>query len=293
MWAHRIMLETNLHQNNAFVTLTYADEKLPRGKPISPEILPLSMLTSALPTSDNKSVMLPSLAPKDLQDWLKRLRKEIAPSKIRYYACGEYGDETSRPHYHLALFGYPRCVRGNSSYTTYRQNCCSHCDLIRDTWKQGQVYVGELSINSAQYVAGYVTKKLTAKDDPRLLGRHPEFGRMSLKPGIGADFMHEVASAILTHGALDEMDDVPSALQHGGRKLPLGRHLRRSLRKLVGRDEKTPDIEIAKLQEELRPMREAAFNGSRSFKTEVVKEGDQKVLNQETKAKIFKQRRTL
>lgn len=264
------MLESNLHSQNTFLTLTYEDAHLPKS-----------------------FTGLATLDPRDLQLFLKLLRKKIAPSKIRYYAVGEYGDETQRPHYHLALFGYPTCIRKRTSYSHFRRSCCLHCDLIRDTWQKGQVYLGELSPESSQYIAGYVTKKLTAKDDPRLNGRHPEFGRMSLKPGIGADFMHEVASTLLGLASQQDAGDVPTELQHGIRKLPLGRYLRRKLRLYTGRDENAPQATLDALKEELQPLRQAAFDNSRSFKQEVVTDADQKVLNQETKAKIFKQRRHL
>lgn len=266
------MLESNLKSDNVFVTLTIQDDNL---------------------TWTKRSDSSPSLNPADLRDWLKRFRRAIAPLKVRYFAIGEYGDVTQRPHYHLALFGYPNCTYGNSRYSKSRQNCCASCDTIRDTWGLGHIFCGDLSINSAQYVAGYVTKKLTHKDDPRLLGRHPEFARMSLKPGIGADFMHDVASALLEHDALDAQPDVPHSLQHGSRSMPLGRYLTRRLRELIGRDPSAPQETIDAAQAELQPLRLAAFEGSRSFKAEVVSASDQKVLNAETRMKIRKTRRDL
>lgn len=264
-----MMLETTLHTHNAFVTLTYSDQKLPK-------------------TSTN----LATLEPKHLSDWLKRLRKAIEPSKIRYFAVGEYGDETHRPHYHIALFGYPNCARGNTRDARYGA-CCAHCELISTTWGKGQVFLGDLSVNSAQYITGYVSKKLTDKTDITLLGRHPEFARMSLKPGIGADFMHEVASTVLEFNIVELQGDVPSSLKHGSRNLPLGNYLTRKLRKLVGQDEKAPQSTINKVKEALQPMRETAFENSRSFKQEVIDANSQKVLNAETKRKIFKQKRKL
>lgn len=116
---------------------------------------------------------------------------------------------------------------------------------------------------------------------------------MSLKPGIGADFMHEVASTLLGLRSFEVEADVPASLQHGSRKLPLGRYLRRRLRAFTGRDEAAPQATIDAAQEELRPMRETAFDNSRSFKKEVIADAEQKVLNQETRAKIFKQRKNL
>lgn len=259
-------MEAACHSDNSFVTLTYSDEHLP--------------LTAS-------SEPLPTLNPRHLQLWLKLLRKEIAPLKIRYYATGEYGDVSQRPHYHLALFNFPTCLHGLSRYTATRHNCCYRCDLVRSTWGKGQVYLGGLTTDSAHYIAGYVTKKLTAKSDPRLLGRHPEFGRMSLKPGIGADFVPEIASTLLEHNLEGTLEDVPAALQHGSRQLPLGRYIRRKLREQIGRSPDAPQATLDKVQADLQPMRETAFNASRSFKTEVVENGSQAVLNMETKQKIF------
>lgn len=239
------------------------------------------------------SQSLPSLAPKDLQDWLKRFRRAIAPLKIRYFATGEYGDDTQRPHYHVALFGWPNCAYGNSRYSRYRQNCCYQCDLVRDTWGKGQIFSGDLSPESAGYIAGYVTKKLTRHDDPRLLGRHPEFARMSLRPGIGADFMHEVASTFLSIPALDGLEDVPGVLQHGRRKLPLGRYLRRRLRILVGRAPDAPPSAIEAVKAEMLPVREAAFNASQDFKEAYVESNHQARLNQSARRKLFNKRKTL
>lgn len=150
-------------------------------------------------------------------------------------------------------------------------NCCSHCDLIRDTWGHGNIHSGELNVHSAAYIAGYVTKKMTGKDDPRLEGRHPEFARMSNRPGIGAHAMAEVASVFLTHD-LDETEvDVPNHLNHGRTAYPLGRYLKRKLREQIGKSPDTPEVIKNKYEEEMRPLRDFAFTNSRSF-AGVVKE---------------------
>lgn len=192
IWTHRIILETNLHAANTFATLTYNDQHLP----------------------DDGSVK-----PRDLSLWLKRLRKEMS-TRIRYYGCGEYGDISKRPHYHLALFGYPSCERGSTrgDYLKRGRSCCSACDKIHATWNKGSILLGELNETTAAYIAGYVTKKMTKIDDPRLEGRHPEFSRMSLKPGIGYDMVPEIASTILEYD-LETMEDVPTQLQHGKRSI--------------------------------------------------------------------------
>lgn len=113
----------------------------------------------------------------------------------------------------------------------------------------GDVDLGILEAHSAQYVAGYVTKKMTGKHDERLRGRYPEFARMSLRPGIGHGVLQQVADVLLTHGY--QIEDVPVALSHGGKQQPLGRYLRRKLRVMMGRDEKCPPEILAAIQEEM------------------------------------------
>lgn len=261
-----------MHTDNAFVNLTYSNEHMPR-------------------LMDGRG----NLVPKDLQDWLKRHRKAFSKitggKTFRFFAAGEYGDKTERPHFHVILFGYPTCRYGQSRYGKVTVNCCPVCDLVRDTWTHGGVFLGTVTTDSAQYTCGYVTKKMTSKDDFRLKGRHPEFSRMSLKPGIGGDAMWDVASTVLEFDLETPEGDVPSSLQHGTRKLPLGRYLQRRLRKMVGKDEKAPQAVLDKLSAELHPLREAAFNASQSFAKEIVKSTEQAALNQEERVKIFKQRR--
>lgn len=269
MWTHRIMLEAKEHSDNAFVTLTYSDEHLPKGG---------------------------SLAPQDFKNWLKRFRKSIEPRRIRYYGVGEYGDETERPHYHVAIFGYPRCLYGLSRYDRERKDCCPVCDTVRDTWGRGHVYVGALETQSAQYVARYTTKKMTAPGDKRLKGRHPEFARMSTDGGIGLGAMHELASTFMTFNLEDSEADVPSALRHGNRLMPLGRYLRGKLRTMVGKDAKAPeggfiDPEMQALWDSLADIKGPAK--SQLYKGLLAQAGDQKVLNQETRAAIFKKRTKL
>lgn len=266
VWTHRIMLESLNHERNAFVTLTYEDENIPR-------------------TKDG----LGSLRSKDVQLWLKRIRKSIEPAKVRFYVVGEYGDVTWRPHYHAALFGYPSCEFG---VTRHQDQCCPQCDLVRKSWGMGHVSVGDLTIKSAAYVAGYVTKKLTREGDIKLQGRAPEFARMSLKPGIGGDALWEVASELLALG-LDRKGDVPRTLRHGARELPLGRYLQRRLRVLVGKAPEAPKEVIDALSEEMRPLYEAAFAANTSLKKLHVAQTKGQADQQEYRASIWKKRATL
>lgn len=262
------MLEAMVHTETSFVTLTYDDEHLPIGGSLAPEVF---------------------------QGWLKRFRKSVEPRRIRFYGVGEYGEVSGRPHYHVALFGYPGCRYGMSRYSRERQECCPVCDQVRDTWGRGNVYVGSLTVKSAQYVAGYVLKKMTRFDDPRLNGRHPEFARMSLRPGIGADAMHDVASVLLQFNLEEAQGDVPSALRHGSRLLPLGRYLRRKLRTYIGREEKAPEIIDEEMQAVYESIRALPTGDARkvAFKNALIDQGTQKVLNMESRASIFKQRKRI
>lgn len=153
--------------------------------------------------------------------------------------------------------------------------------------------LGTLETASAQYVAGYVTKKMTMRDDSRLHGREPEFARMSNRPGIGHSALHEIASQLMTFNLDTTQGDVPLTLRHGSRQLPLGRYLRRKLRTMIGKDEKTPQQILDQVKAELLPVQQAAFNASESFSSHLEEKNRQQALNFKTKTAIFKKDRTL
>lgn len=271
LWTHRILLESFKHAQSCFITLTYSEDKLPPGE---------------------------SLRPKDVQDWLKRIRKAVSPAALRFFLVGEYGDESQRPHYHVALFGYAPCVRGRTDHREIQKkgSCCVQCDLLRETWGHGGVDVGLLEKDSAQYIAGYVTKKMTHKEEkcsdscthPPLRGRSPEFARMSLRPGIGASAMDTVASAFLGVSGQSGLS-VPRMLKHGPKTMPLGKYLRGKLHEKLAR-EKDP-VEIQKFALQMHGMLEDAFkdpaNRSRSVKKIITEKNKQKVLSLENRIKIF------
>lgn len=252
------MLEAITNSESCFVTLTYSPENVPEGS---------------------------TLVPKHAQDWLKRLRKNLEPLKVRYFLVGEYGDLTQRPHYHAALFGV-----GPSLY-----------ENVASTWKHGFTMCGDLTLHSAQYIAGYVTKKLTKKDDPKLKGRHPEFARMSLRPGIGANAMSSVRDTLTTdHGCdlIERLGDVPQSLQHGRKSMPLGRYLRQKLRIAYGFEEKgCPPEVLQKLEKEMQELYAShatnpAYAGF-TKKEFLIDQNKQKVLNMETRTKIYTKERIL
>lgn len=117
-WGIRIMQECSSWEHSSFLTLTYDNMHLPADL---------------------------SLRKDDLQKFFKRLRFDIKPRKVKYYACGEYGDRFKRPHYHAIVFGLSR----------------KEVDLVNQAWGLGFVKAGTVTYESARYVAGYVQKKLS------------------------------------------------------------------------------------------------------------------------------------
>lgn len=136
---------------------------------------------------------------------------------------------------------------------------------------------------------------MTAKDDDRLFGRHPEFARMSLKPGLGTNSLHEVASSFLTFNLETTQVDVPSNLRHGNKELPLGRYLRRKLRLLLGKDENTPKHIVEALQQEMRSLYESSWDNKETatLKQFLEKQDRQKALNLENRQRIYKDNKKL
>lgn len=277
------MLEAAQYGENCFLTLTYDDEHMPR-----------------LP--DGRG----NLEKRDLQNFMKHLRWKYAeeqkemrlnePRRIRFYACGEYGETTQRPHFHLALFNIGSCHYGNTRTQLQRRVCCPRCDFFASAWQyKGRVFAGSLEIHSAQYLAGYVTKKMTMRDDPRLDGRNPEFGTMSLRPGIGHSAMHEVASQLMKFNLDNSQADVPSALRHGSRLFPLGRYLRRSLRDLVGHEKEVPEAVKKEMEKEMLPVRMAARSSEEapSLKQQIQKRDKGKIDRLIARHRIYKKRTTI
>lgn len=141
-WASRIYFERQLHLDAYFVTLTYADEFLTYRSGVA------------------------QLVKRDLQLWFKKVRK--AGHKFRYYAVGEYGSHTMRPHYHIIVFGYvPE-------------------DVLRDSWAKGIVHIGHVNDQSVLYALKYV---INSRFKGYRNGRVAPWATMSRKPGLGANYL--------------------------------------------------------------------------------------------------------
>lgn len=189
IWETRLTLEYLSHGDSVFVTLTYDEEHNPK-----------------------------ILIKKDLQNYLKRLRSRLG-FKFRYFAVGEYGSHTWRPHFHIILFGV--------SY--------AHSGQIKDSWSiRGDylghpeigIHVGEVNSKSIRYILGYVAKKVEKKkdNDPRAYGYTDEF--MCCSKGIGRDALKVVGDSLKKH----ELENrIVSSIKIGKRRVPLGRYLKRSL----------------------------------------------------------------
>ncbi|WMC01504.1 replication initiator protein [Microvirus D_HF4_371] len=229
------MLEAGLYQDNSFITLTYTDDSMPN----------LS--------SDGCYENIPTLDPADLRNFIKRLRHQYHKQKgMRYFAVGEYGTKTFRPHYHAGLFDFYQCHNGQTiqHFRTKRRlwkECCDTCRMVGNTWGLGDIEVRKLDTSKCEYLGGYITKKMTKKEDARLLGRHPEFSRQSKQEGgIGFPALAEMVKIIERYAP--DLIDVPDRIQTGKDKSrPLGRYLRQKLREAIGRDPRCPDIKIQEL----------------------------------------------
>lgn len=174
-WAHRCSHETRQWAHNSFVTLTYDQEHCPPNGHLEPEALTL---------------------------FFKRLRQHARRSgsglnrtgsgNIRYFACGEYGGTTGRPHYHAILFncGFSDAYKvGKDLYES---------PTLNRIWGLGKCRLGSATPASAAYIAQYSLKKVAVElrsSDGYLLTdsdgvlRPPPFARMSRKPAVGANWL--------------------------------------------------------------------------------------------------------
>jgi hypothetical protein len=197
-WAIRMTHEQQMHPDNCFLTLTYNDEHLP---------------------SDG------SINLRHIQNFLKRFRKKFVPKNpyppysdarkkfqfkhgIRFFQCGEYGEQNSRPHYHVCVFNFdfPDKVlfKHSNEFPIYSS------EILSDLWGKGFCTIGELTFESAAYVARYVTKKITGpQSEDHYFIFHPEtgeindilpeFATMSRNPGLGSTWFKKYQADIYPH----------------------------------------------------------------------------------------------
>ncbi len=200
-WIFRLKEEQQQSKTSAFLTLTYDDQNIH--------------------TSENG---LPTLNRRDHQLFMKRARKElnkiywrtIMPNtKLRYYACGEYGNRTRRPHMHSILFNAP-------------QEWLDAPEAITGLWQKGHVRVDKCTDATIAYVTKYMSK--TAYTDPftdiicKQTGeittddREKEFSLMS--KGLGATWLTDKKVEYYSEKL------IPYIIDEGGRKITMPRYFR-------------------------------------------------------------------
>ena len=169
-WAIRCVHEASLYDNNCFITLTFDDKK---HKP-----------------PDN------SLNVEYFQLFMKRLRKKYGAG-IRYYHCGEYGENFGRPHYHACLFNFDFADKKKWMETKNKDILYRSAALER-LWPFGFSSVGDVTFSSAAYVARYIMKKITGNaadshymDPVTGVYRTPEYTTMSRRPGIASAWLEQ------------------------------------------------------------------------------------------------------
>lgn len=198
-WADRMMLELKSRGSGVFVTLTYNNDFVPFLE--DPETGEFQCLT---------------LEKRDVQLFLKRLRKYFSGRKITFYAAGEYG-KSFRPHYHLILFGislgdFPDRyqVGKNELGQVYYSS-----PTFEKIWKSGFVVLSDVNWKTCAYVSRYVQKKVYSSSSvlTELFGAAPEFSLMSRNPGLGYQYL-------LDHPGLFETSEIFVSGKEKGIQIP-------------------------------------------------------------------------
>lgn len=163
-WSVRCELEARLYDRNCFVTLTYDEEHCPK-----------------------------YLRKDDLKQFIKALRNK--GFDIRYFACGEYGTKTGRPHYHIVLFNFlPDDVKPYAK--SHSGGMMMSSRLIDECWKhRGITTIQDFDTGFAAYVAGYVAKK-EIQELPDDFKGHEPFLLMSRRPGLGYGYLKDNAHGL-------------------------------------------------------------------------------------------------
>lgn len=214
VWTARLILEAQCHEHSFFSTLTYEVE--PDGR---------------------------NVVKSHLSQTLHRLRDRARQQgkSVRFFGCGEYGENGGRPHYHVVVFG----LSPGDEQLLDRAWAAGFNDASGA--KPGFVHHGYFSADAAAYICGYVVKKLTNAASSRaaaiLKGRNPEFALMSRRPGIGKLGIQSFIDALESRAGayyLATHRDVPTQFAVGSRMFPLARLLRHHLRLYFFGDHRRP-----------------------------------------------------
>lgn len=168
-WMLRCVHEASLYDENCFVTLTYDDEHLPENRSLSPLVV---------------------------TKFMKDLRRKYYPKRIRFFACGEYGDQKNRPHYHILLFNHDFKDKYKFGLSKNLLDNIYRSAELESIWTNGFSTIGSVNRFTAMYVSDYCLKKTVGKDVPdfyeivdtdtgEIFEVRKEFQQMSRMPGIG------------------------------------------------------------------------------------------------------------
>jgi hypothetical protein len=213
IWTFRIMNELEVAESARFVTLTYDEKYLPwinENKQIG------TLWEEDTPLKKSENIM-ESLNLADLQKFIKDVRNEILKEstetlkrrlnskdrkeavrwikrsektgkwspKLRYFACGEYGEKGNRPHYHIILYNLP-----NHWYKYDSIHKEEYSPRLEKIWGKGIISIGNVERGSAHYVAKYTIKQLLDNWDENDIRIGP-FAVMSKNPGIGSNYIND------------------------------------------------------------------------------------------------------
>lgn len=181
-WAIRCVHESELYDKNCFITLTF--------RPACPLLQKNGRRLKRLSKSRLVDPTF-SLHKFHFKDFMKRLRHYLAGSaaaNVRFFHCGEYGENLERPHHHACLFNYDfpdkELWQVRDGVRLYRS------EILEKLWPYGYSTIGAVTFESAAYVARYVTKKITGSPAAaHYSGRLPEFCTQSRKPGIANQWL--------------------------------------------------------------------------------------------------------
>jgi len=218
-WAFRMEAELRFCKTAYFVTLTYNDDNIP--------------ITAYGDPSTGEAIGGFTLSKRDFQLFMKRLRKATGDDMVRYFACGEYGSKTLRPHYHAIIFGlklddlvvYSHPQKGDLNYMIYTS------EFLQNVWSKtvdgirqpiGHVTVGDVTWETCAYVARYVLKK-NYGDASAVYSEfniEPEFVLMSRRPGIGRPYYDD-------HPDLMSYDSINITTASGGHQFKAPRYFKK------------------------------------------------------------------
>lgn len=196
------MKQELMDKEGIFLTLTYHDAWLP------------------------KRAYYATLKKEDLTNFIKRLRKALGKNKIKYYGCGEYGEQTQRPHYHLAVFGldfkdvYPQKAE-NGKWTSA---------LMSKLWQYGMHEISPLTPGRILYITNYMCKNSDV--DYGDAGIVKPYSVMSQK--MGYDWLYK---------SIEKIKKRPEIIDSEGHSIPLSHQFIKKIKETMATQEEKDEFD--------------------------------------------------